>query len=97
MIDGQEEYIEEIDSSLLEVKPEVCTNKGDDKNEANREELFKEIKALDDLANLSLSSTLKENMLSNGLPAHKQSLPSQDTATFNKTLEPKEFCSVYNI
>ena len=71
VIDGQEEYIEEIDSSLLESKPGVCANKGDDKNEAIREELFKEIEALDDLANLSLSSTLKENMLSNGLPAHK--------------------------
>ena len=92
VIDGQGEYIEDINSSLFDVKPEVCTNKGDDMNEANREELFKEIEALDDLANLSLSSTLKENMLGNGLHTHKQPMPTQDTATSNKTLKPREFC-----
>ena len=75
---------------LLDVKPKVHADKGEDQNEANREELFKEIEALDDLANLSLSSTLKENMLGNQLPTH-------DTATAKKAPKPKEFCGVCNI
>ena len=47
-----------------------------DQNEDNRKELFNEIEALDDLANLSLSS-LRENVMSDQLPA-------KDTANFKK-------------
>ena len=87
--DGQGEYIEEMDNWLLDVKPKVRAVKGEDQKEANREELFKEIEALDNLANLSLSSKLKGDMSGNRLPA-------KDT-TQMKTPEPKEFCGVCNI
>ena len=79
-----------MDELLLDVKPKVRDVKVKDQDEANREELFREIEALDVLADLSLSSSLKENVMDD-------QFPTQDTANSRKTIKPKELCVSCNI
>ena len=53
----QGEYVEDVGELLSDIKPVVQETKVKDNNEDSRRELFQEIEALDDLANLSLRAS----------------------------------------
>ena len=55
--DFQGEYVEDVEELLSDVKPVVQETEVKDNNEDSRRELFQEIEALDDLANLSLRAS----------------------------------------
>ena len=67
------EYVEDVGELLSDVKPVVQETEVKDNNEDSRKELFQEIEALDNLANLSL----RTNPISDKFPAQDIANPKK--------------------
>ena len=84
--DFQGEYVEDLEELVSDVKPVVQETKVEDSSEHSRRELFEEIEALVDLANLSLRASSASDKFTNQditNPKKMETCPSCDLPVTN--------------